>query len=102
MANRRRLSADEKIGPNTSRKSPALWQSAGHIADGLGIKPVEEHHQPGKNDDAVLHGPNVARVDERRRVENVLSHTRLSRANGFDPNYCYLCFEYEAGPLALV
>ena len=64
--------------------------------------PVEEHHQPGKNDDAVLHGPNVARVDERRRVENVLSHTRLSRANGFDPNYCYLCFEYEAGPLALV
>ena len=48
-------------------------------------------------DDPVLHGPNVARVDERRHVENVLARTHFSRAHGFHRNYCYGTFEDEAG-----
>jgi hypothetical protein len=58
-----------KSDPTLPVKVPLFGNQRGHIADGLGIKPVEEHHQPAKNDNAVLRGPNVAKVDERRRVE---------------------------------
>jgi hypothetical protein len=58
-----------KSDPTLPVKVPLFGNQRGHIADGLGIKPVEEHHQPARNDNAVLRGPNVAKVDERRRVE---------------------------------